>query len=199
MEAIRALYKASHTDEPARKRDIKLVGEQMSFDLGDRWGNKKRTGLSDDDRGADSIAFHEDNGTVSVWDIQSSIDGSIHVNAGDPPTFPNLPTNEATFIPCEPINHMGNGNGNGEEPPDENDDEIIAKLDEILVKQDVLIHMANQQTEILNQHTVMLQQIIDKPIGSAEPFPIIYPTYSFRDIFGRTQTMQPQPPMNPGV
>ena len=179
IDAIRALYHANPQDEPARRHDIQLVGEQMCFDLGNKWGNKKRTGLPDTERSADSIAYHEDDGTVSVWDIQSS-SGAILVNAGDPPTYPNLPPTEAAFMDCAPIDHM-NSNG-GEQPPPADE----AKLDKILANQDIIL-------QLLNEHTAMLQALADK---TCEPFKINYPNYRGRVTFLGDTTFFPIPKEN---
>lgn len=178
IDAIRALYHANPQDEEQRKHDIKLVGEQMCFDLGNRWGNKKRTGLDDTFRSADSISYLEDDNTVSVWDIQRS-DGVIIVNAGDPPTFPNISPAEATFMECDPVNHMGGDNG---EPPPADDE----KLDQILANQQIIINL-------LNEHTMMLQMIIDNPQGA---FKITYPEYRGRVTLLGNTTFVPIPKEN---
>lgn len=115
MEAIAALYTASPQDDDARRRDIRKVGEQLAHDLGPQWGNKKRTGLSDDLRSPDSIAFLEADLTCSVWDIQAS-NGAILVHAGKEPDYPHLPQGEATFMPCDPKNHMAGNPLPGEVP-----------------------------------------------------------------------------------
>lgn len=113
---IQALYKASPQDDVARRIDIQRVGEQMAHDLGPNWGNKKRAGLSDDFRSPDSIAYREDDGSVSVWDIQAS-NGAILVHADKPADHPNLPASEAAFMPCVPTNHLGGEPLPGEVPP----------------------------------------------------------------------------------
>jgi hypothetical protein len=196
IEAIRALYKASPQDEPARKRDIQLVGEQMCFDLGNRWGNKKRTGTDDSFRSADSIAYLEPDNSVSVWDIQSS-SGVILVSAGSPPTYPNLPPSEASFMPCIPVDHMGNGGGTEPEPPD--DSEIIAKLDEIIATQGIIIGILEQQQNVLNVHTAKLDEIITKlneGSGSGK-FTIKYPNYVGRVLGISNVVLTPIPQENP--
>lgn len=181
IDAIRELYHANPQDEEARKRDIKLVGEQMCFDLGNRWGNKKRTGLDDTFRSADSIAYLEDDSTVSVWDIQRS-DGVIIVNAGDPPTFPNLSPAEATFMECDPVDHVGGDNG---EPPLP-DGEINEKLNQILANQEVIMNVQQEQNQIL-------QMILDKPQA---PFDINYPDYRGRVTLLGNTTFVPIPKKN---
>lgn len=107
MEAVNALYAGTNPqDDEARKVAIKKTCEQLAADLGPRWGGKKRTGLPDDYRSPDSLAFHEEDGSVSVWDIQAS-SGAILVHAGKTPDYPRLPAAEATFMSCEPRNWMG--------------------------------------------------------------------------------------------
>jgi hypothetical protein len=115
IEIVQALYKASPQDDAARRRDIQKVGEQMAHDLGPQWGNKKRAGVSDDLRSPDSIAFLEADRTCSVWDIQAS-SGAILVHADKPPDYPHLPMGEATFLPCDPKNHLAGNPLPGEVP-----------------------------------------------------------------------------------
>lgn len=106
VEIIHALFKANPQDDAARRVDIQKVGEQLVFELGRKWGNKKRAGFGDEFRSPDSVAYDEDNGTVSVWDVQTSA-GVITVFEGKGPDHPFLPPSEAAFIPCEPVNHLG--------------------------------------------------------------------------------------------
>lgn len=95
----------------------------------------------------------------------------------------------------QPTKELAEVNGNGEPPPPNgDDDEVLAKLEEIQNQLNTVMEVLGHQAGVLDQHTIMLQTIIDKPFTA---FPIVYPTYSFRDLFGRVQTMQPQPPMNP--
>lgn len=116
MEAVNALYAGVNPqDDDARKVAIKRTCEQLAADLGPRWGGKKRAGLPDDYRSPDSLAFSEEDGSVSVWDIQAS-SGAILVHAGKAPDYPRLPPSEAAFMPCEPRNHMG-APGPGTSPP----------------------------------------------------------------------------------
>ena len=107
MDAVNALYAGVNPqDDEARKVAIRRTCEQLSADLGPRWGGKKRAGLPDDYRSPDSLAYQEDDGTVSVWDIQAS-SGAILVHAGKTPDYPRLPPTEAAFMACVPTNHMG--------------------------------------------------------------------------------------------
>ncbi len=107
MDAVNALYAGVNPqDDGARRVAIVRTCEQLSADLGPRWGGKKRAGLPDDFRSPDSLAFHEEDGSVSVWDVQAS-SGAILVHAGKTPDYPRLPASEAAFMGCEPKNHMG--------------------------------------------------------------------------------------------
>jgi hypothetical protein len=107
VEIVNELYAGVNPqDDAARRLAIHRVCAQMVYELGVQWGNKKRTGLSDDFRSPDSIAWRVSDGQpVSVWDIQSS-SGQILVSAGKPPDYPNLPTSEAEFMPCAPMNYL---------------------------------------------------------------------------------------------
>jgi hypothetical protein len=144
MEIVDALYRGvDPQDDDARKAAIQEVGEQMARDLGREWGNKKRAGLSDDFRSPDSIAFQEADGSTSVWDIQAS-SGAILVFAGKPPDYPRLPPSEATFIPCTPIDHMGDG---GEVDPPQSEDltpRVVALETEVARLREVLENVARR-------------------------------------------------------
>jgi hypothetical protein len=201
IDAIRALYKASPQDEPARKRDIQLVGEQMCFDLGNRWGNKKRSGTDDSFRSADSIAYLEEDNSVSVWDIQSS-SGVILVSAGSPPTYPNIPPSEAAFMPCVPINHMGGDGGEPEPiPPDINAklDLIIKKQDEIIASQSLIFGVLEQQQDSLGALNSKMDEalsLLHSGSGSGK-FPIKYPNYVGRVLGISNVVLTPIPQENP--
>ena len=106
VEIVDALYRVNPQDDAARRIAIQQVGEQMAHELGMRWGNKKRAGLSDSFRSPDSLAYLEDDQTVSVWDVQAA-SGQILVHADKPPDHPRLSPDEATFMPCEPVDHLG--------------------------------------------------------------------------------------------
>jgi hypothetical protein len=139
IEIIAALYKASPQDDAARRLDIQKVGEQMAHDLGPQWGNKKRAGVSDDLRSPDSIAFLEADLTCSVWDIQAS-NGAFLVHAGKEPDFPHLPMGEATFMPCDPKNHLAGNPMPGEVPEPPKPSEPLPSVDigPVLAKLDAL-------------------------------------------------------------
>lgn len=192
IDAIRALYKASPQDEAARKHDIQVVGEQMCFDLGSRWGNKQRTGVNS--RSADSIAYLEDNDTVSVWDIQAS-NGDILVSAGDPPKYPNLPPSEADFIDCIAFNHMGTEPIPIPEPePPSNNDDIMEVLNQVILNQEEFKVQQQLILDTVNMHTQMLTDILNQGTGTG--FLITYPDYVMR-IFGQDVKLTPVPRHNP--
>lgn len=154
MDVIDALYRGVNPqDDVARKVAIQRVGEQMSFDLGPEWGNKKRTGLSDDFRSADSVAYAENDGTTSVWDIQAS-NGAILVTAGKAPDYPHLSPDEAEFIACDPINHLG---GPAPEPGDPQLADRVAILEAELVRQREVNHMI---TQVLQEHQTALNAVV---------------------------------------
>jgi hypothetical protein len=106
VEIVNELYAGVNPqDDNARRVSIHRTCAQMVHDIGPKWGNKKRAGLSDDFRSPDSIAYLEDDGAVSVWDIQAS-SGQILVHAGKPPDYPRLSPSEAAFMPCTPANYL---------------------------------------------------------------------------------------------
>jgi hypothetical protein len=165
MDIIDALYRGvDPQDDDARRVAIQRVGEQMSFDLGPEWGNKKRTGLSDDFRSADSVAFQEADLTVSVWDIQAS-SGAILVAAGKPPDYPHLPSDEAEFIQCAPINHLGGPDPDPAPVPD--DPELSARvsvLERELARQREVNALV---TQVLQEHQVAMEALLaelEKPL-----------------------------------
>lgn len=103
-------------DDGARRVAIQRTGEQFAHTFGAQWGNKKRAGLGDDFRSPDSLAYQHPDGTVDVWDIQAS-SGAILVADGKPADHPGLSPGEATFMPCEPKNHLDITPDPGTPPP----------------------------------------------------------------------------------
>lgn len=95
-----------HGDEAERRTLIKFCGEQLAFTLDPRWGNKVRAGAPLTLRSKDAIAFLEDDGTCSVWDTQDGTTRALRVVADSEPDYPHLPVLEATFVPCDPIDHL---------------------------------------------------------------------------------------------
>ncbi len=68
VEIVLALYKANPQNDDERRVHIQRVGEQLCYELGPNWGNKKRAGLSDAFRSPDSIAYREADGTIFSGD-----------------------------------------------------------------------------------------------------------------------------------
>jgi hypothetical protein len=97
---------ARSDDDNDRRRLTRLIAEQIAFTLGDRWGCKKRAGLGDEWQSKDSIAYREDDGTVSVWDWQNGSTRRRAVNAGDQASHANLSPQEAAFMPVSATNHL---------------------------------------------------------------------------------------------
>lgn len=110
VERMAAMFPELFVNDDDQQRHLTtLIGEQFAFTYGPKWGNKKRAGLPDDFRSKDSVAVWEPDGTISVWDLFSS-GMAILVNDGDlavPGTHAHLPPSEATFINCQPVNHLG--------------------------------------------------------------------------------------------
>lgn len=148
IEHLCRLFPDLFVNEDEKQRVLtQKIGEQFAFTFGDRWGNKKRAGLSDDFRSKDSIAVREDDGTISVWDMFSSgLD--ILVHDGDlpvPGSHANLPPSEAAFIPCEPINHLAGNPLPGETPPEPGEADLedrVESLEEFRTTQRIV----NEQT-----------------------------------------------------
>jgi uncharacterized coiled-coil protein SlyX len=120
VERLAAMFPDLFVNDDDQQRQLTIkIGEQFAFSYPGRWwGNKKRAGLSDAFRSKDSIAVKEDDGTTSVWDLFSS-GLAILVHDGDlpvPGTHANLPSSEAEFMPCEPVNHLGGNPLPGEVP-----------------------------------------------------------------------------------
>jgi hypothetical protein len=141
VEIIDTFY-ASHPHlakgSDAQRRDLmRMIHEQYEHELPPaqrgRWGNKQRAGLSDVDRSKDGSAYLEDDGTLSVWDVQNGATRERAVNAGDPPSHPHLPAGEATFIRVEPVHHFGTPTPEPPAPPPPSVDlgPILARLDAI--------------------------------------------------------------------
>jgi len=111
VEIVNALYTGVNPqDDNARRTRIITVCEQNAAEGLTRWGNKKRAGLSDDFRSPDSIAYLEDDGTISIWDIQLS-SGAMDVFPGKPPNYPKDSPANSTFMGCAAVNHLGGPSG----------------------------------------------------------------------------------------
>lgn len=104
---VRTLFQGvSAQDDAARRIAIRKVAETIHARYGPRWGNKKRTGLSDDFMSPDSVAYRNVDESVDVWDVQLS-SGTIDVFDGKEPNYPRLPPSEATFMAAPPVDHLG--------------------------------------------------------------------------------------------
>ena len=172
MTAIDALYRGvDPKNDDARRVAIRNTCEQMSFFLGPRWGGKKRAGLSDLFRSPDSLAFLEDDSTISIWDVQSG-DGAILVFAGKPPDHPKDSPDNSTFMRCDPIDHIGGGNPLPDPdpvplPPADLAD-IHRKLDELLQRS---IELGVGYHELKFQLDTIRMQIEEVKVLASRPFP----------------------------
>lgn len=100
VEIVANLYAGVNPqNDDLRRAAIRKVCEAMATELGPNWGGKKRAGLGDEFRSPDSIAYREADGSVSVWDVQTS-SGQITVFPGKAPDYPRLPASEAAFMSC---------------------------------------------------------------------------------------------------
>jgi hypothetical protein len=179
----------------AQRRDVmRMIHEQYEHELPPaqrgRWGNKKRAGLSDVDRSKDGSAYLEDDGTVSVWDVQNGTTRERAVNAGDPPSHPHLPAGEATFIRVEPVNHFGTTTP-PLEPVDPDDDAVLARLVQLdrewrKANADALALISDLQRKLNAQVTPSLQPMIDR-LAALEARP--QHTRAVGQIFGRRFTL----------
>jgi hypothetical protein len=162
-------------DDEKQRQLTTLIGEQFAFTFGLSWGNKKRTGLSDDFRSKDSIAVQEDDGTISVWDMFSSgLD--ILVHDGDLPvagSHANLPPSEAVFIPCEPKNHLGGNPLPGEtpEPPSADLEARVESLEDFRATQRIVNEqtrdaddLRGRQIAVLTERIAKLEADVAKPL-----------------------------------
>lgn len=106
VEIVNGLYAGVNPqDDTARRERIKITCEQMRFELGARWGGKRRAG-NGTPVSPDSLAYLEPDSSVSIWDIQTST-GAITVFENKPPDYPNDSPANSTFIVCEPVDHLG--------------------------------------------------------------------------------------------
>ena len=167
IEQLAAKFPELFVNDDEKQRQLTTkIGEQFAHSYGPQWGNKKRAGLGDEFRSKDSIAVREPDGTTSVWDMFSS-GMAILVNDGElpkPGTHANLPASEATFMPCQPVDHLGNGSTGGNGIPTPVDlRPVLAKLDA-------------QSAEIAALRG-MIQQLIDRPVPTITVPPVTFPSY----------------------
>jgi len=173
VEKMAARFPALFVNEDEKQRQLTTkIGEQFAFTFGAQWGNKKRAGLSDDFRSKDSVAVREADGTTSVWDLFSS-GLAILVNDGDlpvPGSHANLPPSEATFMPCQPIDHL-----NGIPTPGPNPNPNPGPVTSVDLRP-VLAKLDAQSAEIAALRG-MVQQLLDKPAPEITVPPIAFPVY----------------------
>lgn len=109
------------------------IDQQFCYTFGPKYGGKVRAGLDPEtERGKDSCAALEADGTVSVWDLfQGNAAATILVHDGDAPTHPNLSPAEAEFIPETPINWLEDAAPPVPQPPPDTDlDERVEALEQ---------------------------------------------------------------------
>jgi hypothetical protein len=167
IEQLAAKFPDLFVNDDTKQRQLTIkIGEQFAFTFGPKWGNKKRAGLGDEFRSKDSIAVKEPDGTTSVFDMFSS-GLAILVNDGDLPESPshaNLPPSEATFMPCQPVDHLDGPTPNPTPRPTPVDlGPVMAKLDA-------------QAAEIAALRG-MVQQLLDKPAPVITVPPVSFPVY----------------------
>lgn len=173
VERLAAKFADLFVNDDERQRQLTIkIGEQFAFTFGPQWGNKKRAGLSDDFRSKDSIAVREPDGTTSVFDMFSS-GLVILVNDGDLPTpgsHAHLPPSEATFMPCQPSDHLGNNQLPGEVPEPGETPSAPGDLGPVLERLDA-------QAADLAALRGLVQQLLDKPAPTVTVPPIVFPLY----------------------
>ena len=182
---------AVNDDDLQRQLTIK-IGEQFAHSYGPRWGNKKRAGLSDDFRSKDSLAVQEFDGTTSVWDLFSS-SVAILVNDGDlpaPGTHANLSPGEATFMPCEAVNHLGL-NEPAPDPEPEPDPEIDPReIRMLLTTAIVSLEEVKATVRMLTDVITGLAAVISES-GKRPPPPVVFPEYTGK-LLGYSITLRPK-------
>jgi hypothetical protein len=164
-----------NVDEEQRKL-TKKIGEQFAFVYGRTWGNKKRTGLSDDQRSKDSAAVQESDGTTSVWDMFSSgLDILVHDgDLPEPGTHANLPPSEATFIPCTPINWLGDDvPGPEPEPPPPDPSELEARVTALEAAQAHQVGVNDAHEALIAALTAAHHQLEQRVIELEKPLRVV--------------------------
>jgi hypothetical protein len=158
VEQMCAQFPELHVNDDAKQRDlITKIQEQFAYQYGASWGGKKRTGLSDEEKSKDSMAFREPSGNCSTWDtFQGNAEATILVNDGAPPDFPDMPPADATFMPVTPHDWLGD-DPNPEPPPvDETDVEDIYAILEVMQTQ-----QAEDTQLLLARDDANTQKILD--------------------------------------
>lgn len=165
-------------NDDQRRELTQKIDEQICHEFGKRWGMKARAGGNIGNASKDSIAYLEDDGTVSVWDWQNGTTREPQIRAGMEPNYSHLPTSEAKFIEVQPVNHLSSV------PDDDEDDPLIPILKKIA---------DTQQTIMENQVRLAqaIQLLLDKPAPDINIPPIKFPDYK-GSIFGFNVTLKPQ-------
>lgn len=186
VDIVEALYGLNITlargDDDQRRQLTKKIAEQFRFEFGPKWGTKSTTPSHPQSK--DAIAYDNGDGTIDVWDWQNGTTREPQVDAGDEPDYQGLTQH---FIAVEPVNHLGQAPGNG----DEDNKEVLAALKEVVENTKRII--ANQTTILQNQTRTheLIQVLIDKPTPDINIPPVVFPEYK-GSIFGLTVTLRPQ-------
>lgn len=154
VDIVNALYSANKTlaegTDDERRKLTKMINEQICFEFGPRWGMKARENGNINNASKDSIAFLEDNGTISVWDWQNGTTRKPQIHEGDEPDYPNLPTTEAKFIPVDPVDHLRNSPpSNGDDNNDDTKDDIKTILANQVQIAQILADISQTQSNLL--------------------------------------------------
>ena len=175
IEQLAAKFPALFVNDDEKQRQLTTkIGEQFAFTFGQKWGNKKRAGLGDEFRSKDSVAVKEPDGTTSVFDMFSS-GMAILVNDGDLPASPshaNLPPSEATFLACQPVDHL-----NGFSTPNPNPNPTPNPGPAAPVDLGPVLAKLDAQTAEIAALRGMVQRLLDKPAPEITVPPIAFPVY----------------------
>ena len=156
VEQMCAKFPELHVNDDAKQRTLTTrIQEQFVYQWGRKWGGKKRTGLSDDFKSKDSMAYDEGGGYVSTYDMfQGNEAVTILVHDGNRPDHPDQPPSDAVFMAVEPRDWLGVPTpGPGPEQPA---DEINARFDRLEQQQaedtgKVLARIALTEERLMNE------------------------------------------------
>jgi hypothetical protein len=159
VEQMCAKFPELHVNDDAKQRDlITKIQEQFVYQYGASWGGKKRTGLSDADKSKDSMAYLEPTGACSTWDVfQGNTEATILVQDGQPPNFPDMPPEEATFMVVTAHDWLGTTPAT--QPPPDNTEIVGAIVAEILNA------IAASEAAIMAHDDANTQRIVDQIDG----------------------------------
>lgn len=200
VQIIEELYNLNlnlaNGDENQRRQLTQKIAEQVNFEFGPRYGMKARAGGNISNASKDSLAYLEDDTTVSVWDWQNGTTRKPQVVPGMEPTHPHLPLNEAKFITVSPVNHLNTPDTNDGDEDDDNDDDYIQELTKALNEMnDNLKAIRTDNVRMLeNQMAIMqaIQLILDKPTPPIEPHLVIFPEYEGQIGWSGKVTLKPK-------